>query len=60
MLAIRIAVDANPAAGGGTSVTFVRRHETVRLFHHDRATLPAGKLRAILERPYAKGATRTT
>ena len=33
----------------------MRRHETLRLFHHDRASLLAGKLHAVLERPYTKG-----
>ncbi|MCY3846985.1 MAG: nucleotidyl transferase AbiEii/AbiGii toxin family protein [Acidobacteria bacterium] len=55
VLAIRIEVDANPPAGAGTDVTLVRRHETLRLFHHDRASLLAGKLHAVLERPYTKG-----
>ena len=27
----------------------------LRLFHHDRASLLAGKLHAILKRPYTKG-----
>ncbi len=33
----------------------MRRHETLRLFHHDRASLLAGKLHAVLQRPYTKG-----
>ena len=55
VLAIRIEVDANPPAGAATDITLVRRHETLRLFHHDRASLLAGKLHAVLERPYTKG-----
>lgn len=55
VLAIRIEVDTRPPAGAATETTLVRRHETLRLFHHDRASLLAGKLHAILQRPYAKG-----
>ena len=33
----------------------MRRHVTLRLHHHDRASLLAGKLHAILQRPYTKG-----
>ena len=54
-LAIRIEVDTRPPAGAVTETTLVRRHETLRLFHHDRASLLAGKLHAILQRPDAKG-----
>jgi hypothetical protein len=35
--------------------TIVRRFVTLRLQHHDRASLLAGKLHAILQRPYPKG-----
>ncbi len=38
-----------------TDTTLVRRHETLRLLHHDRASLLAGKLHAVLQRPYTKG-----
>ena len=54
-LAVRIEVDTRPPAGVATETTLVRRHETLRLFHHDPASLLAGKLHAILQRPYAKG-----
>ena len=33
----------------------MRRHVLLRLQHHDRASLLAGKLHAILQRPYTKG-----
>ena len=55
VLAIRIEVDTNPPPRAATEVTLVRRHETLRLYHHDRASLLAGKLHAVLERPYTKG-----
>ena len=54
-LAVKIEVDTNPPSGAVTDTSLVRRHETLRLFHHDRASLLAGKLHAMLERPYTKG-----
>ena len=55
VLAVKIEVDSQPPAGALTTVSLVRRHVTLRLFHHDRSSLLAGKLHAILQRPYAKG-----
>ena len=55
VLAVKVEVDTNPPAGATMVTTLVRRHETLRLFHHDRASLLAGKLHAVLERPYTKG-----
>ena len=55
VLAIKIEVDTNPPPGAGTGVRLVRRHVTLRLFHHDRASLLAGKLHAVLQRGYTKG-----
>ena len=54
-LAIKIDVDSNPPDGAGTVTRLVRRHVTLRLWHHDRASLLAGKLHAVLRRPFAKG-----
>ena len=54
-LAVRIEVDTNPPPGAVTEPGMSRRHASVRLRHHDRASLLAGKLAAILSRPYAKG-----
>ena len=54
-LAIKIEVDTNPPAGAVTETRTIQRHVAVRLRHHDRASLLAGKLAAILARPYAKG-----
>ena len=54
-LAIKMEVDTNPPAGAFTETGTCRRHVTVRLRHHDRASLLAGKLAAILCRPYTKG-----
>ncbi len=55
ILAVKIEVDTNPPAGAVLTTTVVRRHVTLRLQHHDRASLLAGKLHAILQRPYTKG-----
>ncbi len=55
VLAIKIEVDTNPPVGAKTDVSLVRRHITLRLFHHDRASLLAGKLHDVLQRGYTKG-----
>ncbi len=55
VLAVKIEVDTNPPAGAGLTTTVVRRYVTLHLQHHDRASLLAGKLHAILQRPYLKG-----
>jgi hypothetical protein len=54
-LAVKIEVDTRPPAGAGLTTTVVRRHVTLQLQHHDQASLLAGKLHAILQRPYLKG-----
>ncbi len=38
-----------------TTTTVVRRHVLLQLQHHDPASLLAGKLHAVLQRPYPKG-----
>ena len=55
VLAVKIEVDTNPPAGAVLTTSLVRRHVTLQLQHHDRASLLAGKLHAILQRPYVKG-----
>ena len=55
VLAVKVEVDTNPPQGAATAVRLVRRHVTLRLFHHDEATLLAGKLHAVLQRSYTKG-----
>jgi predicted nucleotidyltransferase component of viral defense system len=54
-LSIKLEVDTNPPAGAGLSTTVVRRHVILQLQHHNRASLLAGKLHAVLQRPYLKG-----
>jgi predicted nucleotidyltransferase component of viral defense system len=55
VLAVKIEVDTNPPAGAGLRTSIVRRYVILQLQHHDRASLLAGKLHAILQRPYIKG-----
>ncbi len=55
VLSVKLEVDTNPPAGAGLAATVVRRHVTLHLQHHDRPSLLAGKLHAILQRPYTKG-----
>lgn len=55
VIAVKLEVDTNPPAGAGLTTTLVRRHVTLNLHHHDRASLLAGKLHAILQRSYGKG-----
>jgi len=55
VLAVKIEVDTNPPAGAGLETTVVRRYVTLQLQHHDRASLLAGKLHAVLQRSYTKG-----
>jgi hypothetical protein len=55
VFSVKIEVDTNPPAGAVLSTSLVRRHVTLQLQHHDRASLLAGKLHAILQRAYVKG-----
>ena len=55
VLAVKIEVDTHPPAGAELETTLIRRHVTMRLQHHDRASLLAGKLHAIFQRRYVKG-----
>lgn len=54
-LSVKLEVDTRPPAGAVLSTTVVRRHLPLQLHHHDRASLLAGKLHAVLQRPYLKG-----
>jgi predicted nucleotidyltransferase component of viral defense system len=55
ILAVKLEVDTNPPAGADLVTTVVRRHVTLQVQHHDRASLLAGKLHALLQREYVKG-----
>ncbi|MCP3997554.1 MAG: nucleotidyl transferase AbiEii/AbiGii toxin family protein, partial [bacterium] len=53
-LAIKVEIDTRPLDGAVLATTVIRRHETLQLQHHDRASLLAGKIHAVLQR-YTKG-----
>jgi len=55
VLAVKVEVDTRPPQGAGLETTLVRLHVLLNLQHHDRASLFAGKLHALLQRPYLKG-----
>ena len=54
-MAVKVEVDTKPPVGAVLATTVVRRHVTLQLQHHDRASLLSGKLHAILQRDYPKG-----
>ncbi len=55
VIAVKIEVDTNPPTGAGLATTVIRRYVPLHLQHHDRASLFAGKLHALLHRPFLKG-----
>jgi len=55
VLSVKVKLDARPPAGAGLATSIVRRHVTLHLQHHDPASLLAGKLHAVLARPWLKG-----
>jgi len=54
-LSIKVELDTNPPEGAVIETSIVRRHVTLNLCHHDRSSLLAGKLHAVLSRPWTKG-----
>ncbi len=55
ILSIKVEVDTKPPPHAGMTATLVRRHIPVRVSHHDRGTLLAGKIAALLGRAWLKG-----
>ncbi|MFH0899287.1 MAG: nucleotidyl transferase AbiEii/AbiGii toxin family protein [Pseudomonadota bacterium] len=55
MFSVKIEIDTRPPAGAGLATTVIRRHVMLHLQHHDRSSLLAGKLHALLTRAYTKG-----
>lgn len=55
ILAIKLEIDTDPPAGARLDTTLIQHHVPVHLQHHDRASLLAGKLHAILQRDFIKG-----
>lgn len=54
-LSVKIEVDTRTPEGAVSSVDIVHRHKIFSVRHHDKASLFAGKLHAVLTRKYAKG-----
>jgi predicted nucleotidyltransferase component of viral defense system len=54
-VSIKVELDTNPPAGATIETSIVRRHVTLNLCHHDKASLLAGKLNAVLTRQWTKG-----
>jgi len=52
---VKIEVDTSPPVGAVVEVTTVRRFVTLRIAHHDRSSLLAGKIAALLLREWVKG-----
>ena len=55
VFSIKVEVDTNPPAGAGLETTIIRRFVTLRLVHHDKSSLLAGKCAALLMREWLKG-----
>lgn len=52
---VKVELDTYPPEGARTETRLVRRFVMLNLLHHDRASLLAGKLHAVLTRKYTKG-----
>ncbi|MEJ2487318.1 MAG: nucleotidyl transferase AbiEii/AbiGii toxin family protein, partial [Anaerolineales bacterium] len=55
IISIKIEVDTNPPTGAGLEITTIRHYATLRVQHHDQASLLAGKMHAVLQRRFDKG-----
>jgi len=54
-LSVKVEIDTRPPEGAGCETTLVNRFFPIALRHHDLASLFAGKLHAVLTRPWPKG-----
>ena len=54
-LSIKLEIDSNPPAGAVLETRVLNRHLIFALRHHDIGSLFAGKIRALLTRPFQKG-----
>lgn len=54
-LSVRVELDTRLPRGARLETTAIRRHVLLRLSHHDRGTLLAGKINALLTREFLKG-----
>ena len=55
VLMIKVEIDTRPPRGARTTTRLVHRFVLLNLLHHDRSSLLAGKLHALLTRRYTKG-----
>lgn len=55
VIMVKVEIDTNPPRGARTTTRLVRRFVWLNLLHHDRPSLLAGKLHAVLMRKYTKG-----
>ncbi len=55
VFSIKLELDTNPPTGSNSTTTIVRRHVTLNICHHDKASLMAGKLHAVFSRKWTKG-----
>jgi predicted nucleotidyltransferase component of viral defense system len=55
VIAVKLEIDTNPPSGAILTTTSLKRHIALNLQHHDRSSLFAGKLHALLQRAYPKG-----
>jgi hypothetical protein len=55
IFSLKIEVDTNPPESAGLDTSVVRRHVMLQIQHHDRPSLLADKIHAVLQRPYSKG-----
>lgn len=54
-LSVKVELDLNPPQGAKYETTLVRRHVVLNILHHDKPSLFAGKLHALMTRRYTKG-----
>jgi Uncharacterized conserved protein len=54
-LSVKLEIDTVPPHGAETETRLVNRHMIFAVRHHDLPSLMAGKIHALLARPYAKG-----
>ena len=54
-LTIKIEIDINPPPGAVTMIRLVNRHALFAVRHHDLPSFMAGKLNALITRPFTKG-----
>jgi hypothetical protein len=54
-LAVKVEIDMRPPDGAEVEATLIQRFFPLALRHYDLPSLFAGKIHAVLTRPYAKG-----